>query len=207
MKIFGNQVIITDDEEYLAYQRVKSQPGEAKDAHHYLIGDFTYFFRQYISPGRDDDEVKILDAGCREGFLCTLYPSTVTGVELVPEVATYAQSLGRRVVQGDLDKLHHSEEVYNTRWNGIFCSHALEHCRHPDEVFKAFFLTLKPRGYVYIVVPCVDKPVEKQRCHIWSWTDLKQLMSLFEDYCFEVVEFKKRVFRGSEMLLILRKRH
>jgi len=95
----------------------------------------------------------ILDAGCREGLLVEVLKQRgfdTLGIDISSISVSYAQSLGRDVIHGDI---HQLKDFINRKFDAIISVHSLEHCHTPEKVIEEFSLALNEQGLIGIRVP------------------------------------------------------
>ncbi len=94
----------------------------------------------------------ILDAGCGNGWLASLYGvrHTVVGIDLADANLSRIQGLGILAVKYNLDApLPFADGVFDT----VVCSEILEHIFSPDQLLREILRVLKPGGRVILTVP------------------------------------------------------
>jgi len=94
----------------------------------------------------------ILDAGCGNGWLASLYRDrhTVVGIDIADANLRRIQDLGIHAVKHNLDAaLPFADGVFDT----VICSEILEHILCPDQLLREILRVLKPGGRVILTVP------------------------------------------------------
>lgn len=95
---------------------------------------------------------RILDAGCGNGWLASLYADKhmVVGIDLADGNLTRIRDKGIHAVKHNLDgALPFADAVFDT----VVCSEILEHVFRPDLVLREVLRVLKPGGRVVLTVP------------------------------------------------------
>ncbi len=95
---------------------------------------------------------KVLDAGCGRGQLLELnpYDAEVFGVDIIESDVKDAKKKGLKVSVADLTK---KAPFKTSSFDGIVCSHVLEHIADPDIMLNEFKRILKNDGTLVIAVP------------------------------------------------------
>lgn len=94
----------------------------------------------------------ILDAGCGNGWLASLYGGdhTVVGIDLADANLRRIKGLGIHAVKYNLDApLPFAAGVFDT----VVCSEILEHIFCPDQLLREILRVLRPGGRVILTVP------------------------------------------------------
>jgi SAM-dependent methyltransferase len=97
-------------------------------------------------------EQVILDAGCGNGWLASLYGAghTVVGIDLADANLQRLRALRVLAVKSNLDApLPFADGVFDT----VVCSEILEHIFSPDQLLREILRVLKPGGRVILTVP------------------------------------------------------
>ena len=94
---------------------------------------------------------KVLDAGCGVGHFMLAAPRgiSIIGIDSNKYVVEHCQKLGLNVSKASVEKTGLEEGTFD----GVFCSHVLEHLEKPGEAMKEFRKTLVPGGLLVIRVP------------------------------------------------------
>jgi len=107
------------------------------------------FCRQAIS-----SESSVLDIGCGYGKHVSSFGSycrRICAIEASEHRKQYAERSGIETLNIPVEEL--SSESFGTRFDLIFSNHVLEHIAEPQEFMAAIKRTLKPGGYVCLIVP------------------------------------------------------
>ena len=94
----------------------------------------------------------ILDAGCGNGWLASLYGGghMVVGIDLADANLRRIQAQGIHAVKYNLDApLPFADSVFDT----VVCSEILEHILSPEHLLREILRVLKPHGRVILTVP------------------------------------------------------
>lgn len=95
---------------------------------------------------------RILDAGCGNGWLASLYGAghMVVGIDLADANLRRIRGLGMHAVKYNLDgPLPFADGVFDT----VVCSEILEHIFNPDLLLREILRVLRPGGRVILTVP------------------------------------------------------
>lgn len=95
-------------------------------------------------------EGSVLDLGCGDGGYLGLLSPTSVGVDLSEENLAKAAAKGLRVVQGDLQERLPFEDA---SFDGVLCSHVLEHVESPLGLLREIVRVAKPGAPVAVGVP------------------------------------------------------
>lgn len=118
---------------------------------------------------------RILDVGCASGAvgaaLKRRQPCSITGVEMVPEVAERAKENLDYVIAGDIEDDRVLDSIPAGYFDCILCSDVIEHLRNPGRVLKRLNGCLTPNGCLVASVP-----------NVRHWTVLKDLLEGRWDY-------------------------
>lgn len=160
-----------DYDKYLEIQ-YRLDPKEFLDSRLKIISSFVYIIPQLeklglTKPVKESggqakgqlkkNELKILDAGCRDGwaieFLNDLGYTDVVGLELFDEYVNYCNARNRKAVKGDLHELEFADDSFEF----VYCRHVLEHCLDPVKVIEEMLRVLKPGGVMFCNFPLEPK--------------------------------------------------
>ncbi len=100
----------------------------------------------------------VLEVGCASGYLTKVLVErgcTVTGMELDPDAAEYAESWAEQVVIGDLDDPDVWAYIKDEAFDVVFFGDVLEHLRAPLAALQQAARKVKPSGFVVTSVPNV----------------------------------------------------
>jgi len=96
----------------------------------------------------------VLDVGCgRGGNAAWLWERgiQVDAVSWNPEELKAAKQFCRNVMQRDLN--HGLPDIQAEIYDGVICSHILEHIAYPDQLLKDLKRALVPGGFLLVVIP------------------------------------------------------
>lgn len=129
-----------------------------------------------------DNNIYILDAGCRDGwtveFLNSIGYTNVLGIELFDEYVDYAKKKGRNVEKGDLHDLKYKANTFDF----VYCRHVLEHSLDPIKVLNEMMRVVKKGGAVFCNFPLEEDIYGK---HTAAIPDLKTLRKLVKSIEFD----------------------
>ena len=155
-------------------------------------------------PGFSPD-MRFLDIGCADGWSLTYVNKgcpergsfsrpakrfhDTCGLELIHEVAEYAQKKGRNVRQGDIRRLVLEENAFDA----IYTRHCLEHLDDPFAVLKNVERMLKPGGNLMAIVPLEERDINADRSvHSYQFRDDADLANLVRAAGLTVVQSFRR---------------
>ncbi len=211
-----------DDYKKIQY---RSDPKEFLDSRLKITSSFTYIIPELIRLGINipvkesegitkgqlkGNEIKILDAGCRDGwtieFLNSLGYTNVTGLELFDEYVNYCNERGRKAVKGDVHDLEFKEGIFDF----VYCRHTLEHCLDPVKVIGEFLRVTKKGGAVYISFPLESETFGKHTTAIPNVEAVNAILSKIKlkfnpIYVDKTENLKEIIPEGEEMIIFLQK--
>jgi ubiquinone/menaquinone biosynthesis C-methylase UbiE len=141
-----------NNEAFVRQQAMRSKPGKYRGVAPRRIERAIDWFIAKI-PGCLRGRT-VLDLGARDGH-GTMYAlqrraRDAVGVEIVPEVATYARDrLHRPIVHGDMRRLPYADST----WDILFALHSLEHVPDPDRAVAEMVRVAKHRSWLLVAVP------------------------------------------------------
>lgn len=139
--------------------------------------------------------VDLLDIGCGTGDFIGAARNegiAITGVEPSAYAVNIARDSGYEVISGTIFDLPDE----NHKYNGIHCSHVLEHVPDVTEFLNRISLLLKPNGLLYVEVPLQFDNI------------LEQVMSLRgKRYQFSAHSIHHHYFFSPKALSILLEQH
>lgn len=111
---------------------------------------------------------RVLDLGCGSGYFLQLLQTAgieAVGVDADEVTATRAESQGLNIVRVDVLEF---VKTTNDRFDGIFCSHLVEHLPFPSlvELIEGISRCLNPDGTVVIAFPNPES-LDMQLFHFW----------------------------------------
>ncbi len=116
------------------------------------VKDFATEIR--ASNGNDNDPIRILDAGCGEGFidrilLNSIFGIELTGLEYTAEAIAIAKKMNPDVtyIQGDITDMHFNDGTFDV----VLCTEVLEHIPDPAAALKELIRVC--RSKILITVP------------------------------------------------------
>jgi SAM-dependent methyltransferase len=140
------------------------------------------FFQEYINPND-----KVLDFGCRGGFLLkNLDCKKRIGIEINPAAAEVARENGIEIYLS-------VDDVLDSYVDTIISCHALEHTFYPLKEMQGLYNKLKKGGKAIIVVPCESirwkfkKNDVDQYLYTWSPMSIGNIIALAG---FNIIESK-----------------
>jgi len=117
---------------------------------HFLEDDRYLNVVEYVR--ETGDHLRILDAGCGNGWLASLYRNghTVHGIDISHINLSKIKELGIQPLKHNLDRpLPFKDGVYDL----VVCSEILEHILSPEQLIREVFRVLKPGGACVLTVP------------------------------------------------------
>ena len=99
---------------------------------------------------------RVIDFGCATGYFSQLLAKkgcTVTGVEINPEAAKFAEQYCEQVIVADLDFVSVTAILPKQAFDVAVFGDVLEHLRNPWKVLEEIRQLLKPEGYVVASIP------------------------------------------------------
>ena len=99
---------------------------------------------------------RVIDFGCATGYFSQLLAKkgcTVTGVEINPEAAKFAEQYCEQVIVADLDFVSVTAILPKQAFDVAVFGDVLEHLRNPWKVVSEIRQLLKPEGYVVASIP------------------------------------------------------
>lgn len=166
--------------------------------------------RELTRRGIKAENAKVLDAGARDGWTVALFQqlgfTSAEGVELVDELVEHAQQQGRKVTQGDVQKL---DGIDANKFDLIFCRHTLEHTMDPALALRQLVRVCVPEGLIYVSLPLEREAHGK---HTTAIPNLRLLKKLAGGEAVDIVELRRSSSTGyiipdaDEALMILRKK-
>jgi len=161
----------------ISYEKVLLQQTERalpKDYDHFTTHTFP-FVRQLV-PLIQREALSVLDVGCRDGQVYSLFPSPnfYVGVDLVRRVVEYAASKGRRTGVADAMFLPFKDSVFDL----IILRHVLEHVVNPYLVLQEIRRVGKSNAIFGLVVPVTDSTVtDVAHYYAFSGAEVQNLCS------------------------------
>jgi SAM-dependent methyltransferase len=160
-------------------------------------------------------DIRILDIGCGDGWsleylgqgcpegLAFSQPEkrfrNTCGVEMIHELVEYAQSKGRKVIQGDIRHLVIEENAFDL----IYTRHCIEHLDDPLLALENMAKMLKPGGTLLAIVPKEDKDLNLHKSvHSYQFRDDDELarlvtlagLTVTESFCRQEYTYRKRKY-------------
>lgn len=130
---------------------------------------FRLWIRSFF-PG--DRKIQTLEIGCGQGdFLKSVKNDKkfeARGLDYAEAPLKYAESLGLRVDQGDIQSLKLEDESFDL----VVALHVLEHVRDPEETIGEIFRVLRPGGYAFAVCPSVTHFKANRAGESWKYLGL-----------------------------------
>ena len=175
---------------------------------------------------------RVIDFGCATGYFACLLNyrgCEVTGVEVNPKAAKFAEKYCQEVIVADLDFVSlsdiFSEQISKTKFDVAVFGDVLEHLRNPWRILKETRNLLNPQGFVIASIPNIAhgairlallqgnfeyKPLGiLDNTHLRFFTG-KTVEQLFEDsgYLIDIIERTKLpIYGDSELIPTIEKNH
>lgn len=117
--------------------------------------------RKFVRFFSDMGARRVLDVGCGRGlFLQLLRDSGIeeTGIDISETLVQQCRQAGFHVEQGDALVVLRQFQAGGKRFDGIFCSHVIEHLEgeRPAELIGLCAAVLAPRGRLVLITPNVE---------------------------------------------------
>lgn len=173
------KIIYSSYDEYVLIQKsrsFKSKPFEFKRAKLHF-GPFN-IVKKHINKNSS-----ILDAGCRNGLFIGLAKhygyNNVYGLDIVERNIKCCLDNGYNVKIGDCEKL---SEIYNIKFDLIYCRHMLEHVRNPEKAIEEFYKCLNENGILFIVIPLQKKGIDVKLGHSFVFNIGSELINMTKQF-------------------------
>lgn len=101
---------------------------------------------------------KVLDAGCSVGTFAQVAPNQIIGIDNDKEALEICKNKNLKVKFADLEKKIPFKDNF---FEGVFCSHTIEHLNNPLNMMKEIYRVLKPRGILVLITPDYIKSHDK----------------------------------------------
>jgi len=227
MKVIeGKRVTYDSDEEFYAHQARRSK---RRDNNRVVKGRIAEALRFCMLGGKLDytdppikradpdfaPDIRILDIGCEDGWSLeylkrgcpedyTVFGprkkfSNTCGIEMIHEVAEYAQRKGRNVIQGDIRHLVIEENAFDL----IYTRHCLEHLDDLLGALRNINKMLKPGGTLLAIVPKEKQDINPQKSvHSYLFRNDDELarlvtkagMTVTQSFCRNEYTYRKRKY-------------
>lgn len=155
-------------------------------------------------------DVRILDLGCGEGVLLSIFKSkgynNCYGIELNKEKVAFANSRrsSLKIVYGDM----HEEAPFEGKFDLVTMHHTLEHTLYPKKALEAARNKVTDSGYVWIIVPFEPHNTEEYgrgNAHTHPYSSLKQVRNEIEEV-FDIVHLRQERIREPEVNILCTKK-
>lgn len=127
-----------------------------------------------MAPGR------LMDVGCGSGATLALGKQLgwdVQGLEMDKDAVLSARAAGLRVGEGGYERLADSPSAFD----GIICSHVIEHVFDPVDMLRAMYAALKPGGALLLATPNVWSDVHLHFGKYWRGLEAPRHLVLFSE--------------------------
>lgn len=167
-----------NEEHYYRYLLTSEVGASMADQHRRNIAD--YFWGILNS----NNCRRVADIGCGLGFFVEHAPAGIeaTGVDSNRLVVEHCVARGVSAVHGDAGNLPLADASYD----GVFCSHLLEHLSAPETAMREFARVLAQGGLLVVRVPPFNDSFYDDWTHVRPYTE-KTLARLAEASGFSVV--------------------
>jgi len=117
---------------------------------HFLEDDRYQNVVEYVR--ETGDRLRILDAGCGNGWLASLYRKghTVHGIDISDINLRKIRDMGIQPLKHDLDR---ELPLRDGAYDVVVCSEILEHILSPEHLLREVFRVLRPGGACVLTVP------------------------------------------------------
>lgn len=139
----------------------------------------------------------VLEVGCGLGQNIYGHQNAI-GIDISPFAVEMCKKRGINAEVLSVEDMNFKEETFN----GIFCSHVLEHLENPLEALKKFYKVLKPHGKIVITIPLPCSKSTKADQHLYCW-NLMEISNLLERAGFKAVDYKISALRLKSILCYL----
>jgi SAM-dependent methyltransferase len=107
---------------------------------------------------------KILDIGCSLGRIISIDPVKIQGVDIDEKALSIAKNNNYNVQYADVTK---KIPFNNNSFDGIYCSHVIEHMQNPLHLMKEINRILKKDGRAAIITPDYIMTSKKYNNGFW----------------------------------------
>ena len=146
---------------------------------------------KYVLPYIKDK--KVLDLGCANGKYLEALSMESVGVDISNPNIDECKKKGLNVIKADINRLF-LDEFETSSFEGIFCSHILEHVNSPIDLLRECHRILKEEGVFVLGLPIEggiiklkDHYFKNHKGHLYSFS-LDNIAALLEKTDFEVVK-------------------
>ncbi|MEM4330486.1 MAG: class I SAM-dependent methyltransferase [Candidatus Pacearchaeota archaeon] len=108
---------------------------------------------------------RILDVGCSVGRVISLDPKRIEGVDIDKVALKIASSKGYSVKFADVSR---KLPFKDSSFDGVFCSHVIEHLFDPKKALLEMKRVLKNKGKIVIITPDYIMTSRKYKNGFWS---------------------------------------
>jgi SAM-dependent methyltransferase len=165
---------------------------------------------RYVKPGLRNRAV--LDLGCAKGTYLRQFGTNSLGIDISNPNLEHCIGLGLRVRSADLNR---DLPIQSGSFEGILCSHALEHVDAPIRLLRECRRILAPGGTLVLGLPIETSVVNRLRGqryfyhhpgHLYSFS-LENIEVLLRKTGFDVSEyfFEPRILKGQAWLSLLQR--
>jgi len=151
-------------------------------------------------------DVKILDAGCGDGWTMDQIRSAgytnLWGIDINEEKLQIANDHKHvNVAKMLLPDLDFKDDFFDV----IFCRHVYEHLLYPQKSLATFLRILKPGGVLFLIAPKSEINADSNESHVVKILKSDDIANLMELVGFTVVEQEEHVLEELEFWLLAKK--
>jgi 2-polyprenyl-3-methyl-5-hydroxy-6-metoxy-1,4-benzoquinol methylase len=121
-------------------------------------------------------DASLLDYGSGPGVVSAAL-GNATCFDTSSWIQEYLRSLGRKVIGS-------TDEILRGQYDGILCSHSLEHYEHPKKALEDFRAYVRPRGFLILILPIETdydvmlEPDLNQHLYAWTFQSISNLLRI-----------------------------
>lgn len=144
---------------------------------------------------------KILDVGCSIGNFLAINPNQIKGIDIDNDAIRICKKRGLNAQYMDLNK---KLKFKKNSFEGIFCSHVIEHLPNPFFSLKEIWRILKPGGKMVLITP--DYIMTHHKQHKGFWSDYTHVHPFIKESLEKIAYVGFRKYQGSHAVKSFRGR-